>query len=197
MKPETYTHTLKPALDFIISIMVLILFSWLIVLIVLSYMLTLQFPIFFKQPRLGKNGKVFQMWKFRTLSVDDTKTLQKRRFILGDMLRKTNLDELPQLWNILKGEMSWVGPRPLPLEYDNLFSSEQRKRFMMKPGITGWAQVNGRHSIAWKEKLALDQYYVKNVSLMLDIRIIFKTAGLMLSFKKDRSLEEEKFTGAN
>ncbi|MEZ4944348.1 MAG: sugar transferase [Cyclobacteriaceae bacterium] len=184
-------------MDFIISVMVLILFSWLIVLIVLAYLLTFQFPVFFTQPRLGKNGKVFQMWKFRTLLVDDTKTLQERRFSLGDLLRKTNLDELPQLWNVLKGEMSLVGPRPLPLEYDDLFSSEQRKRFLVKPGVTGWAQVNGRHSITWKEKLELDQYYVQNISFVLDIRIIFKTARLLLSFKKDRSLEEEKFNGTN
>jgi len=197
LKPETYTHTLKPALDFIISIMVLILFSWLIVLIVLSYTLTLQFPIFFKQPRLGKEGKVFQMWKFRTLSVDDTKTLQERRFILGDVLRKTSCDELPQLWNILKGEMSWIGPRPLPVEYDHLFSEEQRKRFKLKPGITGWAQVNGRHAIAWKEKLKWDAEYVNNISFLMDMKIVFKTVVLLLSLKKDKSLEEEKFTGAN
>lgn len=197
MKPSTYINNLKPLLDFLIAVVVLILFSWLILVIVLAYLLTFQFPIFFIQPRLGKEGRIFKMWKFRTLSVDDAKPLQERRFIFGDLLRKTNMDELPQLWNVLKGEMSIVGPRPLPVEYDALFSSDQRKRFMVKPGLTGWAQVNGRHSIAWKEKLALDQYYVQNVSLMLDIRIIFKTAGLMLSFKKDRSLEEEKFNGTN
>lgn len=137
------------------------------------------------------------MWKFRTLSVDDTKTLQQRRFILGDVLRKTNMDELPQLWNVLKGEMAIVGPRPLPVEYDKLFSPDQRRRFVVKPGLTGWAQVNGRHSITWKVKLELDQYYVNNNSLGLDMRIIFKTVSLLLSFKKDRSLEEEKFKGNN
>lgn len=179
------------------AVVALILFSWLIALIVLAYILTLQFPIFFKQPRLGKDGKVFRMWKFRTLSEATSMTLQQRRFILGDVLRKTNMDEWPQLWNVLRGEMSLVGPRPLPLEYDKLFSTEQRRRFLVKPGITGWAQVNGRHSIAWKEKLELDQYYVQHVSFLLDISIIIKTAILLLSFKKDRSLEEEKFTGTN
>lgn len=137
------------------------------------------------------------MWKFRTLSVDDTKTLQERRFILGDVLRKTSCDELPQLWNILKGEMSWIGPRPLPVEYDHLFSEEQRKRFKLKPGITGWAQVNGRHAIAWKEKLKWDAEYVNNISFLMDMKIVFKTVVLLLSLKKDKSLEEEKFTGAN
>jgi len=197
LKPETYIHTLKPVLDFIMAMVALILFSWLIALIVLAYILTLQFPIFFKQPRLGKDGKVFRMWKFRTLSEATSMTLQQRRFILGDVLRKTNMDEWPQLWNVLRGEMSLVGPRPLPVEYDKLFSAEQRRRFLVKPGITGWAQVNGRHSIAWKEKLELDQYYVQHVSFLLDISIIIKTAILLLSFKKDRSLEEEKFTGTN
>ena len=111
------------------------------------------------------------------------------------MLRASNLDELPQLWNVLKGEMSLIGPRPLPVEYLPLFSEEQKKRFEVKPGITGWAQVNGMHSVPWKQKLELDNYYVDHVSLMLDIRIVIKTLVLFLSFKKDRSLEEEKFTG--
>lgn len=137
------------------------------------------------------------MWKFRTLSVDENKDLQQRRFILGDVLRKTSLDELPQLWNVLNGEMSLVGPRPLPVEYDQLFSEEQRKRLEVKPGITGWAQVHGRHSISWKEKLDLDNWYVKNISFIIDMQILYKTVVLLLSFKKDRSLEEEKFTGTN
>ncbi len=113
------------------------------------------------------------------------------------MLRASNLDELPQLWNVLKGEMTLIGPRPLPIEYLPLFAEEQKKRFNIKPGITGWAQVNGRHSISWKEKLKLDTYYVDHVSLKLDLIILIKTVGLLLSFKKDRSLEEEKFTGTN
>lgn len=107
------------------------------------------------------------------------------------------MDELPQLWNVLKGEMSLVGPRPLPVEYEKFFSTEQQRRLVVKPGITGWAQVNGRHSISWKEKLELDGYYVNNISFKLDLLILFKTLVLVLSFKKDRSLEEDKFTGNN
>lgn len=179
------------------AVVVLILFSWLIGLIVLAYILTFQLPVFFIQPRLGREGKVFRMWKFRTLSVDETKTLRERRFSLGDVLRKTNCDELPQLWNILKGEMSWIGPRPFPVEYDHLFSEVQRNRFKVKPGITGWAQVNGRHSIAWKEKLKWDAEYVNNISFLMDMKIVFKTVVLLLSLKKDKSLEEEKFNGNN
>ena len=137
------------------------------------------------------------MWKFRTLSPDHSKSVQMRKFGLGNMLRASNLDELPQLWNVLKGEMSLIGPRPLPIEYLPLFSEEQKKRFVVKPGITGWAQVNGRHSIPWKEKLKLDNYYVDRMSFALDVKIIMKTIALFLSFKKDRSLEEEKFTGSH
>lgn len=179
------------------SVILIIVCSWLGILIACAYAITLQFPILFSQQRLGRNGKVFRMWKFRTLSVDENKDLQQRRFILGDVLRKTSLDELPQLWNVLNGEMSLVGPRPLPVEYDQLFSEEQRKRLEVKPGITGWAQVHGRHSISWKEKLDLDNWYVKNISFIIDMQILYKTVVLLLSFKKDRSLEEEKFTGTN
>lgn len=166
-------------------------------IIVLAYVLTFQFPICFKQFRLGIKGRPFKMYKFRTLSADFTKSVQMRKFRLGNILRASNLDELPQLWNVLKGEMSLIGPRPLPVEYLPLFSEEQKKRFEVKPGITGWAQVNGRHSVPWKQKLELDNYYVDHVSLMLDIRIVIKTLVLFLSFKKDRSLEEEKFTGSH
>jgi lipopolysaccharide/colanic/teichoic acid biosynthesis glycosyltransferase len=110
-------------------------------------------------------------------------------------LRKTSLDEIPQVINILKGQMSWIGPRPLPIEYDTLFTKEQRIRFEVKPGITGWAQVNGRHSINWKKKFELDTHYVNHCSLKLDLLIFFKTLFLLLSLKKDNSLLEEKFTG--
>lgn len=197
LKSETYISIFKPFVDLLITVTIVTLFFWLIILIVLAYILTFQFPIFFTQPRLGKEGKIFKIWKFRTLSVDVTKTLEQRRFVLGDILRITGCDELPQGYNIIKGEMSWIGPRPLPIAYDPLFSEAQRKRFVVKPGITGWAQVNGRHSISWKEKLRLDIEYVNNVSFFLDLKIVFKTVALLLSLKQDKSLEEEKFKGHN
>lgn len=137
------------------------------------------------------------MYKFRTLGSDETQSYPQRRFGLGNILRASNMDELPQIWNVLKGEMSLIGPRPLPVEYLPLFSEDQKKRFTVKPGITGWAQVNGRHSISWKEKFELDKYYVDNISLTMDIRILIRTVILFLSFKKDRSLEEEQFKGTN
>lgn len=134
------------------------------------------------------------MFKFRTLKQSGD-TLEKRRFWWGDFLRRTSFDELPQLWNVLKGDMSFVGPRPLPVEYLPLFSEEQRTRHTVRPGITGLAQVNGRHSISWEEKFQFDLLYVQKLSFLLDLKILVKTVVLVLSLKKDASLQEPKFTG--
>jgi undecaprenyl phosphate N,N'-diacetylbacillosamine 1-phosphate transferase len=192
MKYYTY---IKRATDFLTVILLLVLFSGILILIMLAYMLSGQFPIFFQSLRSGKNKTPFAMLKFRTLSTDENKSLKERRFPLGNFLRKTSLDELPQLWNVLKGDMSLIGPRPLPVEYTSLLSEEQSKRYEVKPGITGWAQVNGRHSISWQQKFELDNYYIRNVSFGLDLLILFKTIVLLLSFQKDHSLEEGKFKG--
>ena len=126
---------------------------------------------------------------------EPTGTHQQRRFLLGDILRYLSLDELPQVWNVLKGDMSFIGPRPLPTEYLSLFSQEQQMRHTIKPGITGWAQVNGRHSISWQQKFELDNYYLAHLSFGLDLTIFYKTIVLLLSFNKDQSLAEEKFKG--
>ena len=135
------------------------------------------------------------MWKFRTLSRNEQLPVIQRRFRWGKFLRFTSLDELPQLFNVLRGEMSFIGPRPLPEEYLPLYSKEQLKRHEVKPGVTGWAQVNGRNAIPWQKKLELDLYYVNNLSLGLDLIIFIKTLVLVLSFQKDVSLTEEKFKG--
>lgn len=190
-----YLHYGKRIFDVALVLTFIVLFSWLIVLIFLIYSLTYEFPVFFLQPRMGKNGKIFKMVKFRTLSRDEELPLYERRFSLGNFLRVTNLDELPQFWNILKGDMSLVGPRPLPLEYGSLFSEEQKKRHDVLPGITGLAQVSGKNSIAWPEKFKLDIKYVNHISFRLDCLILFKTLTLALSLKRDVSLEEDKFTG--
>lgn len=189
-----YSGLLKTILDFILSITILLILSWILVCVVLFYGVTFSFPICFTQPRTGKNEKPFTLLKFRTLKPHGN-TLQERRFWLGDFLRATSLDELPQLINVLKGEMSLIGPRPLPVEYLPLMNAEQKHRHQVKPGITGWAQVNGRNAISWKEKFELDNYYVKHISFVLDIKIVFKTIQLLLSFKKDVSLSEKPFTG--
>jgi len=185
----------KRLFDLIIGVISIIFFSWLIVLIILLYGITFAFPVLFRSNRTGKVGASFKMLKFRTLSKKEELPLSEREFLLGSLLRLTNLDELPQIWNVLKGEMSFVGPRPLPVEYYSLFSDEQKRRHDVLPGITGWAQVCGKNDISWQEKFELDNYYVKNVSFLLDMKIIFKTIRLFLSFKKDTSLNEKKFTG--
>lgn len=185
----------KRWLDVILSAMLLIFFGVLIINVILMYCLIFQFPVFFMQQRIGWNGEIFTLYKLRTLNVSHDLDVRSRRFLLGDLLRATSLDELPQIWNVLKGEMSLVGPRPLPTEYMNLFSKEQFRRHAVRPGITGWAQVNGRHSILWQKKFELDNYYVDHVSFKLDVTILLKTIVLLLSFKKDRSLKEEKFQG--
>jgi len=190
-----YRSTGKNIFDVLTAFVSIAILSWLFLLIFLVYVILWEFPIFFKQKRIGQSNLPFWMWKFRTLSLDEKLPLEERRFMWGKFLRLTSLDELPQLWNILRGEMSFVGPRPLPEEYLSLYSAEQIKRHEVKPGMTGWAQVNGRNSISWQEKFELDLFYVNNVSFKLDLMILIKTFGLILSFPKDVSLAEEKFKG--
>ena len=190
-----YSTVAKRILDITFSVVMLVALSWLFVLIILTYILAGYRNIFFIQERIGWKERSFRLAKFRTLKEDQSLSPQQRRFPLGNFLRLTSLDELPQLWNVLKGEMSFIGPRPLPVEYQPLFSEGERARHQIRPGITGWAQVNGRHSIPWREKFQLDLYYLRNISFALDMRILFRTIGLLLSFKKDTSLEEKKFTG--
>ena len=189
-----YRH-IKPLIDYCVIVLLFIPITVLLLLIVLGYGLTGEFSILFLQERIGRNGKPFTLWKFRTLSSDQNKPLHLREFGWGNFLRQSNLDELPQLWNVLKGEMSFIGPRPLPVEYSTLFSVEQNQRHRVRPGITGWAQVCGKNSISWQEKFELDLYYVNNISFLLDLKILLKTFILVLSFKKDTSLHEKKFTG--
>jgi lipopolysaccharide/colanic/teichoic acid biosynthesis glycosyltransferase len=179
----------------VFAISLTILLSWLLVVIVVVYYLGGYRNIIFAQWRTGLNEKPFLLFKFRTLKENEILPINERRFGYGDFLRYTSLDELPQLWNILKGEMSFVGPRPLPVGYLELFSVEQRQRHRLKPGITGYAQVNGRHRISWTTKLSYDLYYTQHISPWLDIKIIFQTIILLLSFKKDVSLDENRFEG--
>ena len=137
-------------------------------------------PVLFRQTRPGLHGKPFQMVKFRTMRnatdaegkpLPDAERLTK----LGQFLRSSSLDELPELWNVLKGEMSLVGPRPLLMEYLPLYSPEQARRHEVRPGVTGWAQINGRNAISWDEKFALDVWYVENRSFLLDLKVIWLT----------------------
>lgn len=187
--------SLKRVFDYLLILLFLLPILIITFLILVGYMFQGQFPILFSQPRIGKNGKPFILHKFRTLSHDTTKSLTARRFAWGNFLRITNLDELPQLWNVLEGEMSIIGPRPLPLEYQPLFTPEQNKRHQIRPGITGLAQISGKNNLPWPEKFKHDLDYITHCSLWLDLTILFKTFLLALSFNQDTSLNEEKFLG--
>jgi len=145
-------------------------------------------PIFFRQPRLGINHKIFFIFKFRTMSDkrgEDGELLpdEKRLTSIGKFLRSTSLDELPGFWNVLRGEMSIVGPRPLPPHYLSRYSEHQLKRHAVKPGVTGWAQVNGRNSITWDERFDFDVWYVENKSFLLDLKILLMTISYVLARK--------------
>jgi len=161
-------------------------------------------PVLFRQTRPGKNGEPFEMVKFRSMRVEiesggEALSDAERLTPFGRKLRATSLDELPELWNVLKGEMSLVGPRPLLMEYLPLYSAKHRRRMEVRPGVTGWAQVNGRNSISWNEKFALDIWYVDNQTIWLDMKIVVVT--LHRIFTKDGiSAEGEatmpKYTGS-
>ncbi|RUO46618.1 sugar transferase [Pseudidiomarina aquimaris] len=171
---------MKRFLDFCAALIGLLALLPLILVLSLLISINLGAPIFFYQLRPGVHGKPFRMFKFRTMrdafdsngnSLPDSERITK----FGAFLRATSLDELPELWNVLKGDMSLVGPRPLLMEYLDLYTPEQARRHEVRPGVTGWAQVNGRNAISWEEKFKLDVWYVDNQSLWLDIKIIFMT----------------------
>lgn len=171
---------MKRFFDLVVSTALLILFTPLITLIALLIKIKIGSPVFFIQERPGLHAKPFKLCKFRTMNNKKDKNgdllPDKERLVsFGEFLRKFSLDELPQLWNVMKGELSLVGPRPLLMEYLPLYTAEQAKRHQVKPGITGWAQVNGRNAITWEEKLDLDIYYVINQSFLLDLKILLIT----------------------
>ncbi|WP_284702834.1 sugar transferase [Peribacillus simplex] len=171
---------MKRAFEFLISCLALISCSLLMLFIVILIRLKLGSPVIFKQERPGLNGKPFYLYKFRTMTdeKDDKGVLvpdEKRLTDFGKLLRKLSLDELPQLFNVMKGDVSFVGPRPLLMEYLPLYTSEQARRHDVRPGMTGWAQVNGRNAISWEKKFELDVWYVENQSFLLDMKIIYLT----------------------
>jgi len=179
---------MKRLMDVLISAVALCVLAPVMVVIGLLVWLSMGWPPFFLQLRPGLSGKPFTMYKFRTMSAKKDEFGQllpdaQRLTSFGRFLRASSLDELPELWNVLKGEMSLVGPRPLLMEYLSLYSPEQARRHDVRPGITGWAQVNGRNALSWDEKFALDVWYVDNQSIALDVHILWKT--LMAVFRRD------------
>jgi lipopolysaccharide/colanic/teichoic acid biosynthesis glycosyltransferase len=171
---------MKRIIDLITAMLALVLLCPVLILTALLVRLRLGRPLLFRQTRVGRNGVPFEIVKFRTMTDqhDDAGELLPdvgRLSSFGRFLRSTSLDELPELWNVVKGEMSLVGPRPLPARYLPRYSAEERRRHQVRPGITGWAQVNGRNALDWNDRLAADVWYVDNQSLKLDFKIIGRT----------------------
>lgn len=198
-----YKNFIKRFLDIFFSLILLILLFPILLILMVIVRIKLGTPVFFKQERPGKDGKIFTLYKFRTMTdkKDENGELlpdSERLTSFGKLLRSTSLDELPELINILKGNMSFIGPRPLLVEYLELYNEEQKHRHDVRPGLTGLAQVEGRNLLSWEERFKLDVKYVNEISFINDIKIIFKTIGVV--FKREgvssaTSSTMEKFTG--
>ena len=197
------TDPVKRLLDIIIAAAALVLLSPVLLLLAWQIRRKLGTPVLFRQVRPGRGGIPFVMYKFRTMRDAEDENGRplpdaERLIPFGRKLRAASLDELPELWNVLKGDMSLVGPRPLLMEYLPLYNAEQRRRHLVRPGITGWAQVNGRNAISWPEKFRLDVWYVENRSLLLDIKILFLTVKKVLDrsgINSEGEATAAKFTG--
>lgn len=175
-----YKKIIKRPMDFLLSLLGIVVLSPVLVLVSILVRTKLGSPIIFKQNRPGLNEKIFTMYKFRTMTDEKDENGELlpdaiRLTKFGRMLRSTSLDELPELFNILKGDMSLVGPRPLLIQYLELYNDNQKRRHDVKPGLTGLAQISGRNGISWKEKFNLDVYYVENVKFIVDFKILLKT----------------------
>lgn len=200
-----YCKLIKRFMDFLIAALSIIIFSPLLIILAILVRVKLGGPVIFKQERPGLNGKVFKLYKFRTMTdaKDENGNLLDDEYRLtsfGKKLRSTSLDELPELYNILKGDMSIVGPRPLLVKYLPLYNDEQKRRHDVRPGLTGLAQVSGRNAITWTEKFNKDIEYVDNVSFGLDVSIFFKTIYCVLKkegINSDSAATMEDFTGNN
>ena len=183
-----YKIFFKPLLDFVLSFLGLIISSPIFLIVFIALLFANKGKVFFLQNRPGKNGKIFKIIKFRTMNnkrdahgnlLPDVERLTK----IGKLVRKTSLDEIPQLINVLLGNMSLIGPRPLLPEYLPLYNDFQKKRHHIKPGITGWAQINGRNAVEWEKKFKFDVWYVENMSFFLDLQIMFLTLKKVLKLE--------------
>lgn len=198
-----YRKYLKPSFDFIIALIGFIILLPLFIIIVILLLIANKGKAFFFQERPGKDEKIFKVIKFKTMNDRKDKNGEllpdaKRLTSAGKFIRKTSLDEIPQLLNVIKGDMSLIGPRPLLVEYLPLYSNIQKRRHEVKPGITGWAQVNGRNAISWEQKFDYDVWYVEHLSFLLDLRIFFLT--IQKVFKSEginsaTTVTMERFTG--
>jgi len=194
---------MKNILDRLFALVLIVLFLPIYLIVSLLIVIYMGSPIFFRQKRPGYKEKNFKIYKFRTMTNDTDKygslLPDAQRLVgVGKFIRSTSLDELPQLFNVLKGEMSFVGPRPLLVEYLDLYNDEQKRRHDVKPGITGWAQVNGRNAISWEQKFKYDIWYVENQSFILDIKILWMTFLKVINrndISSSSSVTMEKFKG--
>ncbi|MBD2614908.1 sugar transferase [Nostoc punctiforme FACHB-252] len=204
-KFKRYSRVIKSILDRVVGAIALIFVAPLLLGVAIAIYLRMGSPVVFIQPRPGKNARIFNFYKFRTMTneCDAQGNLladEKRLTALGKFLRQTSLDELPQLWNVLKGDMSFVGPRPLLVKYLDLYTPQQARRHEVKPGITGWAQVNGRRTLDrfWDKKFELDVWYIDRWSLWLDLKILLMTVWQVIqrkSISQEGHVTSEEFTG--
>ncbi|MFD1334549.1 sugar transferase [Oceanobacillus iheyensis] len=190
--------SIKKIIDFVLSLVLLIILSPLLIITAILIRVDSKGPIIFKQPRIGKEGKLFKVWKLRTM-IDNAESIgaglttaerDPRITRVGNFLRKVSIDEIPQLVNILKGDMSFIGPRPAPVVHLEKYNNHDRIRLEVLPGITGWAQVSGRNKLTWPERIEKDIWYVNNISFLLDIKILLKTIRVVL-------LSEGIYSGRN
>jgi sugar transferase EpsL len=186
MSPGWYRRHGKRALDLLVAVVMLVLLAPIIGAVAVLVFFGLGRPVLFRQLRPGRGGKPFELLKFRTMRAahdarEEKVTDGERLTPFGQWLRRTSLDELPEFWNVLRGTMSIVGPRPLLMEYLPLYSAEQRRRHNVRPGITGLAQVNGRNATTWEDRFRFDVWYVEHLSFFLDLRILFRTAGQVVT----------------
>lgn len=202
-KQGFYEKYIKRILDILCSLIVLVLFWWLYIILAVLVRIKLGSPILFKQQRPGKNEKIFNMYKFRTMTDarDDNGELlpdEVRLTKFGKALRATSLDELPEIFNILKGDMSLIGPRPLLVQYLPRYNEEQHHRHDVRPGLTGYAQAHGRNAVSWEEKFTMDVWYTEHISMKTDLRVIVDTIKTVLKkegISSETSATMEEFMG--
>lgn len=194
-----YAKYVKRCLDVILAAGVFLLFGWLYLILMLIVRIKMGAPVFYSAPRIGMQEKPYKNYKFRSMTNDTDENgvllpSPQRLTKFGRLLRSTSLDELPAIWNILKGDLSFVGPRPMPTKYLPYFHEEERVRHSVRPGLTGWAQVNGRNAVSWDDKFRMDVEYVNNVSLWMDIKILFTT--VIKVFKRSDIIQDDQQTGS-
>ncbi|WP_434687515.1 sugar transferase [Hungatella sp. SB206] len=196
---QLYKNYIKRIIDILVAVTFIVLFWWLLLIIAVLVRINMGNPVLYTTERVGKDERIFRIYKFRSMTneVDENGVLlpgNKRLTKFGGVLRSTSLDELPSLINVLKGELSIVGPRPLPVKYMPYYYDNERIRHSVNPGLTGWAQINGRNAITWDHKFELDIEYVNNISFLFDIKVILLTAWKVI--KRSDIIQDDQQTGS-